>query len=536
MSYPFKTPRTAAGSRIPRSSTALKPSSNIPRLSIAKDGRKSIRPENIFKTQPNTTKLKERQLPPEYQKHPIRLEPKNIEEIYNYCFKIAGTFFTPQYAQMLFPSALSTEKTGLVGNKKMKGSSSKVSDYSKEISKAFDFLSELAQTKMNTFTSLTDFIYLYSSIVICVSSQEQCVTKALFFVKKILDFQLPERNAEFYVLFSSLMNTHVRTPIVIGILKQVVAALPKQHPKILRKIEKGVNENDPVIADICIGALQQMGIDNGSPQEFTPQGFIVLTDITDPKTAVQTLDTIAESDKLDDPPKFIRDVLITMQKFQKSMSVINAASNCILKHVEVCCPIEHSLLGQILSIMFSTLNFSDGSEDSLDAKMTAQSLIDALVEHEENSDLIEAAKTALHFMNDSGISLMVSKFEDIGCTASEFEEFDQIVTEFRREKLERSINKLIEPDSIFDEMDRIINDDEDLTVYPLYLKDFLQRTYYLYKRVAPPEMNEDELEIAKQMANEYDDIIASKKIPESMSPENLQKQFDQILEGYATYN
>ena len=536
MNHAFKTPRTAAGSRIPRSSTALKPASNIPRLSIAKDGRKSIRPENIFKTQPNTTKLKERQLPPEYQKHPIRLEAKNIEEIYNYCFKIAGTFFTPQYAQMFFPSALSTEKTVVVGNKKVKGSVSKVSDYSKEITKAFDFLSELAQTKMNTFTSLTDFIYLYSSIVICVSSQEQCVTKALFFVKKILDFQLPERNAEFYVLFSSLMNTHVRTPIVIGILKQVVAALPKQHPKILRKIEKGVNENDPVIAEICIGALQQMGIENGSPQTFAPQGFIVLTDITDPKTASQTLDTIAGSDQIEDPPKLIRDILITMQKFQKSMNVINSASNCILKHVESCCPIEHSLLGQILAIMFSTLNFSDGSGDSLDAKMSAQSLIDSLTEHEEKADLIEAAKTALHFMNDSGISLMVAKFQEIGCSPSEYEEFDQIVTEFRREKLERSINKFIEPDSIFDEMDRIINDDEDLTAYPLYLKDFLQRSYYLYKRVAPPEMEERQLEIAKQMANDYDQIISSKEIPESMTPEYLQDQLNQIRGEYPTYN
>ena len=202
MNYAMKTPRTTAGSRIPRTSTALKPVSNIPRPSFAKDSRKSIRPDNIFKSQPNTTKLKERQLPSEYQKHPIRLESRNIEEIYNYCFKIAGTFFTPQYAQMFFPPGLSTEKTVVVGNKKIKESASKVSDYSKEITKAFDFLSELAQTKMNTFTSLTDFVYLYSSIVIRVSSQEQCVTKALFFVKKLLDFKLPERNAEFYVLFS----------------------------------------------------------------------------------------------------------------------------------------------------------------------------------------------------------------------------------------------------------------------------------------------------------------------------------------------
>ena len=529
MSYAMKTPRSTIGSRIPRTSTALKPTSNIPRPSLTKDGRKSIRPENIFKSQPNTTKLKERQLPPEYQRHPIKLESKNIGEIYNYCFKIAGTFFTPAYAQMLFPSALSTEKTVVVGNKKLKDSTSKVPDYSRDLTKAFDFLSDLAKNKMSTFISLTDFMYLYPSIVIRVSSQEACVTKALFFVKKILDFDLPERNAEFYVLFSALMSTQIRTPVVVGILKQVVGALPKVHPKILRKIEKGASDSDSVIADICIGAMQQIGAANEETPSFVPKNHIQLTEITDPKTAVLTLNTITELATVEEPAKLVRDILITMQKFQQSMPVILATSQCLLKHIEKCCPIEHAILGQIIAVLFSTLNFtSDGSDDSLDAKMTVQSLIDSIIQHENNRDLIEAAKSSVHFMNGSAIDLLTSKFSEIGMSPAEFEQFDAMVTEYKREKLEKSINKLIEPDSIFDEMDRIINDEEDLTIYPLHLQDFLQRTYYLYKREAPEGMDERQLQLAKEMVQDYESMKSSNKIPDELSPEFLQSQLETI--------
>ena len=524
-----KIPRFSAGSKIPRASTnALKPINGNARPSLSKQSRASIRPENAFKVTLTTSRLKSRELPEDYRKRPVRLDTKNLEEIYNYVFKIAGTLFTPTYSQMFFPTGLSTDKTRAAGKESGK-STMKISEYSKEVLNALEFLNQLLISKKDTLFLITDFVYLYTAIVIRVSSVEDCVTKALFFVRKFLDFDTPQRVSEVNVLFSALAMPTVRTAPVKGLIQQVLASIPNKAPKLLKKIEKGVNENDSFTAEVCAGALKMIQQKNGMPQTFTPAGYVELTEVTDAKTAVSVLDMLKESGELQDPSKFARDILVTMQNFHTSYAVINAASQCLLTHIESCCPIEPPICGELLAALFSTISFSEGSGDSLDAKSSAQALIDAIFEREEAENLIEAAKTAVNFMSDSTINLFREKFG--GGNA----ELDAIIIEHKRGKLEKSIKKLTDPQSIFDEMERVINEDDDINAYPSYLRGFLQRSYYLYKKVAPPGMPSEQIAKAKEMEKEYEEIKETDQIPDDYSPDVLRVQLELIKENIHFY-
>jgi hypothetical protein len=94
-----------------------------------------------------------------------------------------------------------------------------------------------------------------------------------------------------------------------------------------------------------------------------------------------------------------------------------------------------------------------------------------------------------------------------------------------------SIRRLMDAETVFEEMEAVISDgdSEKILEYPLYLRGFLQRAFFLYRKTEPLGMAENQRVLAQEMMTAYRSMEPEDLLPGGKySVEVLSAQFDEM--------
>ncbi|EAY14479.1 hypothetical protein TVAG_426730 [Trichomonas vaginalis G3] len=512
-----KIPRLSTGTKIPRPNMGgtrpmTKIDSNIPRKSISKERRSSIKPDKFFHVKPTMKKLNERVMSTDIINHAFSLKSDKAEAVWNYSKTICSSFFQQKYIDIFYSSLFSTAKTNRF-DAKNRMDRNRTTQLGQTIENAIKVFNDMYDENPASLYALADFCLLYLSLIISICNIENCAKEALFFTRKFLqNDMMPSRPNECIMLFTAIMNICVETPTTIGICKQIIYNLAKANPDLNSGVEKGVTRKNKTQKEICEGALEILS--KVSAQEQLAQSTEVdITSLNDEEEILATIASFNRPNAIKKPADYVRDLLITMQKFPDNYAIIIAASNSIQSNIEICTPIDRDIIGELLSVIITTVMPSQTANQDLytDAVFAVNNLFGALVDSHGPEEIIQAAPGAHILLNAEGIEKLNEYIESLNQTSHEPQKQTKVEETHNEEPkevinpgLQKSIELLLDPATIFTEMERIIYANEDLLQYPIYLRGFLQRSYYLYKKVVPPQMNDYQLSLAKEMLRDLE--------------------------------
>lgn len=489
--------------------------SNIPRKSISKERRSSVKPNKYYRVEPNLKKLSERVLEPDCYNHAFSLKADKAEKIWQYSKTLCTKYFQQKFVDNFFSQGFSTAKTNRFEHRSNMGTQ-RTNAYVESIDNSLDCLNDIFQSNPASLYALTDFVLLYCSLVISICSVESCVQKTLFFVRKFLQGDMQSRPNEVIVLFTAIMNLGVESAPIIEICKQVLYLTAKSNRDLEQGIEKGLTRKNKTNVEICKGVKEKLS-------KFTEQAEIEqntdMSELTDEEAVLNRIKAFNRPLGIKNPSDYVRDLLIAMQTFHESYPIITAACQSIISHIDKCTPIDKEILGEFLAVIIDTVMQTPktNQEQFTDAVLAVNDLFETFVTSQGPDAVIEAAPEAHILLNSEKIEKLNEYIDALKETAPVQEVVqeqpqpveEEAVDEDEAEpildpSLQHSIELLLNPDTVFKEMERIIQNDEDLIQYPLYLRGFLQRSYYLYKRKIPPAMNDYQLSLAKKMAEDLD--------------------------------
>lgn len=576
--------RRDTNSRLESSKSRLgerKPLSKIPKPQSSLETPKFQKPKNdIFKLVPTMKNLNDRSLPSDLLGKPkIVGNSTAVEQIFRYIRSIGQNYFVPEFQAVVFPKPLSIlhqltinkskeskkipkKRQSIIGGD-LSDSESKVKEL--DLNPVFKQFTTMIKKQKIPLLALTDFIFLYCAyvLVVCEGDTKNLLIP-LFFLKQFLQIDVPNRINEAEILVSVLMKQCDADPTVRGHSIQLLAQVIEYNESLFARINAGIGYHNQSVSDFCKEVASFVNRKTGIVQPPPPAPtFTQISQNASEKIVIQMMDSfISNFDNGEvprDPIQFINNIVQTMQRLNRSPLVLTKGSQCILgsfsllgdnppieivsEVIELCVSIlcgESYLSGnesfEALDGLNTLMNsiFSSVPSDPLlsaiaaiiattDSESILHLLLKKLAEYcQENSDQvnqrqlneIESALDAFHPEFTDKPSFLQSNTEEVN----------------RLTSMTESIEKLLNPDSVFQEMERVIAlDPEILNDYPLYLRGFLQRAYFLYHNTEPIGMPDDQKEIAVSMVQQYEtlqdeDLISGGKY----SVENLTAQFTEL--------
>lgn len=522
---------------------------------------KSIKSE-IFKMQPTMSSLSSRKLPADLQGKPrIVGSPSQVESLFRYIKSVTQPYFVPEFQSRVFPKALSilhqitvskyesqknakkNPRSSIAITKDIMVPDAKPKDL--DLSPVFNQFKNMMQKQESCLFSLTDFIILYCAylIIVCEGNTDN-VLPPLYFLRQFLQLDIPNRKQEAEVLTSVLIKQSEADPKVRGNSIQVLSFLVNYEPSIINRIKVGCEYHEKNLAEFCkdvMNFIKKSGpIDPSSPSLAPPPPtFAKISEnanVTICNEMMSSFLTALENgDKPLDPISFIHNIVQTMQRFSDSPMILEKGSNnigLVLNLLLPSPPIE--TISEVINLCFLLLSgetFLTGT-NSFEALEAIQSLLNNVFETVPCEILIAAVTAAIATTSDSHLNLLLRKFSEYyqnnrsEINQRQLNEIVMALDAFHPDFNERpsflnisigydakllqmteSIEKLMNPDTVFIEMENVIQQDpENLNNYPLYLRGFLQRAYFLYNGEEPVGMSDAQRQLAVEMVQEMNSL------------------------------
>jgi hypothetical protein len=384
---------------------------------------------------------------------------------------------------------------------------------------------------------------LYAGIVIlfCTNEADRAnQEQALFFLKQLLRLDLGPRPHEFSILFAILIRQGAATPAIRGSSIDVLARLADLDADVYARVVAGASHRDPDLSDLCREAMGQTTRETDEPQQPTPRAFAEIPSDAPQAVVVERLTTYlrAFDEPLSppDPIAFLRTVLKAVRRLMADAAVLLHGCGCLRVGVRLChpCPIE--LAADMLDFCFDALSgdlFYDGP-GSFEAVEAVQNLSNDLFAELPQNVLLPAVAAAVATTKSDGhlAPLLAKLSEYLGSTrvaerplaeiAAALETFHPRFTAWPDflprgdfDRMAGSIGRLMNPDTVFEEMDAIVaaGDAAVIENYPLYLRGFLQRAFWLYTDTEPMGISQAQRRLGQAMMKSYREMAQHDMLP-----------------------
>lgn len=552
-------------SRIPRksnigweSSKVQKPSrkSNIPTQFGRKIGNRSeigtpsAKGGDIFTSNPTMQALAARSVPKEIAGKPMLYgKPEQIETLFTYVRSLAQQLFITQFSKQLFPNSLSAITNISISNSTRRKSRSSVRNSSiapdlgvdfetasakLNLTEPFDQLKRLMKTKRSQMLAITDFCLLYSGLIVLVCENNDNQLTALLFVKQFLQLEIPNRPNELAILFACLVRQYDADPRVRGHAIEALAIMSDISQDVRMRVEAGAEHNRQELAEFCRDVLK---LTTGSQmRQLKPPEFAEIPNEATAAVASDMLASFCESiesgNAPPDPVSFMENVVDTMRRFDTEPSILEKGAECLQNTLNLCHTIPVEIITWILELCFTILSgeaFLNG-DDSFDAVEAIQKLSNDVFDKMPPEILLPAISGTIAETPDSHLPLLMNKLKEyvkysgesidpaliseIAATLDAFHPTFNGRPDFLRsvsepapesENLSESVRKLTDPDTVFEEMEAIVEHGDSTVIqnYPVYLRGFLQRAFYLIREIEPIGMTEEGRQLAEEMMENY---------------------------------
>ncbi|OHS98957.1 hypothetical protein TRFO_34685 [Tritrichomonas foetus] len=546
--------------------------------------------KTIFKLEPTESALESRKLPSSLQGKPkLKNNSDLIDDFYNYVRTIGNSYFENDFFSASFPSALSTLRQRLKNKAttKIPSSKRKISRLSlaegippseiekkniPDLSSVFEKYKTLLKQQNNSLIYFRDFIILYCALVIFVCEEiSNCQLSALYFLNSFLPLliaekELPIRENEASILVTVLIYQAFSDPIIRGHSINVLSQLIQYDTKnVYPRIRAGLELPDQHISSMCEEALQKFevtyypeGLEASNPP---PPTFAKIPSNVTSEVAVKMLVTYLQAMEGDArPPKpidLINNIIQTMNTFSKSPQVLENGSNCIRLLISIINQIPVEIASETLNLCLSLLSGDSylSGADSFSALEAVQNLENALFDVVPVDTLLSAVAATIATTTEQRLPLLMTKFSEYyqynksEINQRQLQELSNALDSFhpmfngrppflimkspveiRLNNITESIERLLNPETVFQEMETVIlQSPETINDYPSYIKGFLQRAYFFYTNRELEGMNEEQVQMAQDMVQQYqtitdEDIVGNGKY----SVDTLSAQLEEI--------
>ena len=408
--------------------------------------------------------------------------------------------------------------------------------------------------------AITDFCLLYSAIVILVCEKDENQMYALYFLKQFLQQEIPSRPCELGILFAVLIRQGDAEPHLRRQAVEVLSIICDISPEVCARVETGTEHHDQSLAALCRDALK-LKTANHTNSLQVPE-FADIPNEATVSVAGDMLNGFCEALSAGsapvDPISFIRNVIETMRRFCNSPFVLEKGSECLRNAISQCNPIPVELVSHILDLCFTILSgetFLNG-DDSFEAVEAVQNLSNAIFETVPAEILLPAVAGTVAETTDSRLPLLLNKLKEyVKFSGAQTDQFqineiamaldafhptftgrpDFLVTPIEQpssyEAMTESIRRLMDPETVFEEMESIVATGDSTIVqsYPVYLRGFLQRAFFLLTEMEPIGMTDHDRQIAQDMMENYKTMTAEDLLPGGkFSIDTLSAQLDEM--------
>ena len=530
-------------------------SSNIPVLHDSRSKGKLQKKVSIFNTSPSEKSMSFRHIGKDILSSSKRVDSsENVSSLYMSLRSNCQGIFNPSFFKIMFPQGLSVKKQLYLSKQPSKIPSKRKSTLSKnEISSSieakninvdlmpiFDEFRGMMKTQRNDLFNITDILLLYCAMILILFSDgevdEQLQT--LYFLKQFLQIDLPKRPDEAHVLMLVLTRKN-SNPSARGHSIQALAFLAQYSQELIPRIQACSNHTDVELASICKETLKILNINaSNNVRTSMSSSFARIPSTASVSGVIEVLNSYLNSLLNQEVPPdtidFIKDIIFVMHKFIDSPTVLEKGSHCLQNSLHLLNPIPIEIVSEILNLCYSLLSgetFLSGTE-SFEAVESVQSLTDSIFDNVPSDIILSAVAATIAVTTDVRLPLLLERLSiyyqenknninqrqlfEISSSLDAFHpnykakpHFLPQLSELESKylSLAESIEKLLDPDTVFTEMENIINHNpQNINNYPLYLRGFLQRAYYLYHNAEPEGMSSDQRELAQLMVQEYNSI------------------------------
>jgi hypothetical protein len=481
-------------------------------------------------------------------------------ELWKYVRSVGQKLFIPAFYDVLFPNSLLVMKRAtIMGYDRMKSkipaprASSITPDFKAErdpegldLSVAFNGLRHFTKDqKRDRIRSVADFCLLYAGVVVLFCSADSNRTNqecALFFLKQFLQLDLGPRPHESSILFAILIRQGAAPPTIRAATIAVLAQLADLDADVYARLATGGQHHDRDLSGLCREAFEKTTRD---PDELAPATRRAFTDI--PSDAQQTtalrymegyLLAFDEPQSPGDPIGFVRNVLRAVRRYIGDAAVLLNGAECLRLGFRCCRPCPVELSAEIIEFCFDVLSgelFYDGM-GSFEAVEAVQNLSNDLFGELRPNILLPAVAAAIaNSKSDNHLPPLLNKLKEYLNTVAgavpqrslldvaaaletfhpNFVAWPDFLPRSDGDTMTRSIERLMNPDTIFEETDAIVagGDSRVIAGYPTYLRGFLQRAFFLYKQMEPIGMTEMQRGLAGAMITMYESMMIDDMMP-----------------------
>ena len=447
--------------------------------------------------------------------------------IYSNAKNIAKNYFEDKFYRVLFPpdfdsACLAYSKGDITAGKQTFGYAKKNQNC---INLAYPLseLMNLINTKKSLMLNLTDFVFLYITSILCICQDEGNLKSALDVLNIFLQSHI-KRLDEIKFLFSSLLIT-LKVTKSINIHNQAIAALARLcelDSITLERIELGNIREDtpPELAQICKEVIKYVPKEKLKYIQVFPktldemQNFAQITPDYGPESAVKRLEQLKSIYQTGhfppQPVEMLANTIETMKRLITEQPVIVSGFHCIQLLIPQCSPAP-SVFGDVLALA-SHFPGEESAEqiynlifsDSLDILVIVQSVEGAISYIIDPNDIVVLMERFAVFAEPRIQSHQISEYylhEIVNCLLMhEYAIPNYLMPFFNQDSannfqgIEESIKSLLNPETVFEETEKIVfqGDGSIIEYYPLYLRGYLQRAFYIYRNNPAPGMSQEE--------------------------------------------
>lgn len=521
----------APGSR--RQQNALRPvESNLQKTSL-----KKASGDKHFKKEVTLKEMKARTLPEIISKRQVSFESEEtIGELYNYVLSIAKETFKKATYQQLFPvafvpaevsrmsfgsnssilSRLSTSSTtsakSLIPVRKNTSLEYKNEDAQNQqedgklsLENGFATLNEIVNERPKDALALTDFMILYPSLVVLVCDKENA-GMAIKFLDNFIHLEKIKRTDEFNILYTALIKEGNAGKMFKENVVSIIGAAAKISADIKDRIVYDTFSTNDNIRSICNELAEEIGLNKDDIVLFKP----IPKDATE-KEICKCFNDYIELLGDDILPSSLEDAMTSVTQAllrnKESSSVLLFGSICLELFTDAIDGKNHPPLEVVeayLSLFFSIQSgemFLTG-EDSTEAQTEIESLLTMTFKKLNVHFLVDVISGLIATSQGEKLLTILERFEDlvkynenvtqkdIAAVSNVFHAFHPTMKlpDFLSEPdslqnpmkdIQQSIDKLLNSDDVFKEIDRIVANSKDgnFNQYPSYLVPALEAVY-----------------------------------------------------------
>ncbi|OHS99308.1 hypothetical protein TRFO_34282 [Tritrichomonas foetus] len=541
---------------------------------------------SLFKITPTKKLFTQRSIPDELKGRPrIVGNEGQIDTLYQYTKKIAQELFTKQNYKILFPSCLNVQSLSRLSFLSTSSRSSSISMGSKipvlrkssiapdidlsmkeptqedlSMKAAYTFLSQLVNSQKEKIANYCDFLLLYCALTLSICNHE-AGQNALSFIPKFLKYGFT-RIEEVNILFAVLLRVCDAAPEFRENVVNILAKLAQLQQSLADRLENGSTHRDANLSSLCNDVLNKLGRKSGQNNEK----FKSISETVNEDIAIEMLgkyvEILEDNGQPSDIIDFVRNITSVMLKFSGSANVLERAAACVESVLPFCDEIPIDVVFHCLSLCFSILSgemFLSG-EKSFVASEAIQQLTTSIFDCIPANILIPSLASVINQANGAKLEMVLQNVGqylkyppenfDIGLldyitdSIELFHPDVKVPFELQKkydpidniEMLEKSLERLNDPDTIFEEIDTIISlsPNGNFDNYPAYIKPILQAAYIIQNGVDEQNINSFDKDMVQhiQMVQEKLDTMEEEDIEESeFGPQAIQREFEAFVDS-----